>query len=262
MLIDTHVHLNHDDLHADLPGVIARATAAGVGEFVVVGYDEPSSVRAQMLAQHDGRIWATVGVHPHEAERWDAGAAERLEVLAHSPRVVAVGEIGLDFYRDLSPRRAQFLAFEEQLDLASAAGLPVVIHCRDAYNETLDVLESHRPRQPVVLHCFQGTPADAERAGAQGWFLGIGGALTFKNQQTLRDIVRAAPPECLLLETDAPYLSPVPLRGKYPNEPARVAIVAEAVAELRGQSVADIAALTTANARRAFARLAATGAAG
>ena len=257
MLVDTHVHLNHVDLN-DWAAILTRAEEAGVGAFVVVGYDDKSSHLAQLLAGKDDRIWATVGIHPHEAAAWNEEAAERLAFLATMGRVVAWGEIGLDFYRDLSPRPAQFRAYQEQLGLAQRLDLPVVIHCRDAYPETLDVLETHNPAAPVILHCFQGTMTDAERAWARSWFLGIGGAVTFKNQDALREIVRAAPPEYLLLETDAPYLSPVPLRGKYPNEPARVAYVAEKVAELRGVSVAEIAALTSANAGRAFPLLAAT----
>ncbi len=257
MLVDTHVHLNHVDL-SDWAAILARAEEAGVGAFVVVGYDEKSSHFAQRLTGEDDRIWATVGVHPHEAAAWDDDLAERLAFLAGRGRVVAWGEIGLDFYRDLSPRPAQFRAFEEQLDLAVRLNLPVIIHCRDAYPETLDVLEARDDQvAPVILHCFQGTMRDAERAWARGWFLGVGGAVTFKNQDDLRDVVRAAPAESLLLETDAPYLSPVPLRGKYPNEPARLAYVAEKVAELRGVSVEEVARLTTANAGRAFPLLAA-----
>ena len=252
-LIDTHVHLNHDDLLRDLTGMTARAEAAGIGGFVVVGFDLPSSERAVRLSESDARIWATVGIHPHEAQRWDETASNRLKEWATHPRVAAIGEIGLDFYRDLSPRPAQHSVFVAQLELAAAARLPVVIHCRDAYEETLSVLEAHTDFLPgVILHCFQGEREHAERAWARGWFLGIGGAVTFKNQEGLRDVVRAAPLECLLLETDAPYLSPVPLRGKYPNEPARIALVAEKVAELRGMEVAELAAATTQNAGRAF----------
>jgi TatD DNase family protein len=253
VLIDTHVHLNHADLECDLPGVTDRGTAAGVAAFVVVGYDLSSSERAVRLAERDARMFATVGVHPHEAEHWSGDTADRIWRLVLDRRVVAVGEIGLDFYRDLSPREAQRRAFEAQLQGAAQNDLPVVIHCRDAYDETLAILADHANALPgVILHCFQGEMHHAEQAWARGWFLGIGGALTFKNQDGLREIVRAAPAESLLLETDAPYLSPVPLRGKYPNEPARVALVAEKMAELRGTSVAEIADLTTTNARRAF----------
>lgn len=255
MLIDTHVHLNHDDLlhYGDgLAGVLERAAAADVGGFVVIGYDLASSERAAALAEGDARVWATVGVHPHDASSWNEETADRLRALLGRERVVAVGEIGLDFYRNLSPVAAQERAFRAQLRLAEETGRPVVIHCRDAWDETLEMLKGPVPILPVILHCFGGTRTHAERAWKRGWFLGIGGAVTFKKSDALREIVRAAPRESVLLETDAPYLSPVPLRGRYPNEPARVALVAEAVADLWGVDAAEVAAVTTENARRAF----------
>jgi len=259
MLIDTHVHLNHDDLlhHSDggLIGVLERAEAAGVGGFIVIGYDLPSSERAEKLAEDDKRIRSAVGVHPHDAASWSDGTADRLRALLTHERVVAVGEIGLDFYRNLSPVTDQMRAFRAQLEIAEETGRPVVIHCRDAWDETLEVLEDPAPALPVVLHCFGGTRTHAERAWRRGWFLGIGGAVTFKKSDDLRAIIRAAPRDSVLLETDAPYLSPVPLRGRYPNEPARVALVAEAVAELWGVNLAEVAAITTENARRAFPRM-------
>ena len=263
MLVDTHVHLNHEDLAGDLRGVLQRARDAGVTDHIIIGYDLASSARATALAEGPppvetgARLWASVGVHPHDAAHWGGDAAARLRAWTSHPRVVAVGEIGLDFYRDLSPREAQRAAFAAQLDIAAEAGLPVVIHCRDAYDETLDMLEARMGagNPVIILHCFQGVRSHAERAWARGWLLGIGGAVTFKNQEGLRDVVRAAPRDSLLLETDAPYLSPAPLRGRYPNEPARVALVAQKVAELRDEPVARVAATTTNNARRAFPRL-------
>lgn len=262
MLIDTHVHLNHADLDADLAGVLARAAAAGVDRFVVIGYDAPSSARAIALAESDARLFAAVGIHPHDAVHWSDATAAQIRTWGDHERVVAIGEIGLDFYagargeRTLVPPDVQHRAFVAQLDIAHALNLPVVIHCRDAYDETLDVLETHTTNDlPVILHCFQGTEAHAERAWARGWFLGVGGALTFRNQDVLERVVREAPEQSLLLETDAPYLSPAPLRGKYPNEPARVVLVAEKIAALRDEPLAAVADVTTANAHRAFSRL-------
>lgn len=256
MLIDTHVHLNNKDLLNDLPGVLARAEAAGVGRFVVVGYDLPSSERAVQLAESDPRIFAVVGVHPHDAHAWDDAAAARLRAWAANPKVVAIGEIGLDFYRDLSPRPAQHAAFRAQLALAAEVALPVVIHCRDAYEETLAVLEAEAPpAQPVILHCFLGTMAHAERLWARGWFIGVDGPVTYKTNDDLRAIVQAAPQGSLLLETDSPYLSPVPFRGKHPNEPARLVPIAEMIAGVRGETADAVARYTTENARRAFPRL-------
>jgi len=258
-LIDTHVHLNSRDLGHELADVLARAEAAGVRRFVVVGFDLASSERAVRLAEEDPRIFATVGIHPHDAKHWDATAEATLRRWATNERVVAIGEIGLDFFRDLSPRPTQYDAFRAQLWLATEVGLPVVIHCRDAYEETLDLLETEAGATPVELHCFAGKAAHAERAWARGWYLGVGGTVTYKKNDELREIVRATPPELLLLETDAPYLSPEPLRGKFPNEPARVALVAERVAELREEPVAEVARCTTGNAERFFRRLISAG---
>jgi TatD DNase family protein len=256
MLIDTHVHLNNSDLAADLPGVLERAEAAGVGQFIVVGYDLASSERAVRLAASDPRLFAVVGVHPHDAEHWNDDAAIQLRRWADNPRVVAIGEIGLDFFRDLSPRPAQVAAFRAQLTLAAEVGLPVVIHCRDAYEETLDILEAGAsPVISVILHCFLGTLAHAERLWKRNWFMGVDGPITYKANDDLRAIIRAAPGESLLMETDAPYLSPVPFRGKFPNEPARLLPIAEKVAEVREESLESLVSLTSKNAGRAFPRL-------
>ncbi|MES2459959.1 MAG: TatD family hydrolase [Armatimonadota bacterium] len=256
MLIDTHVHLNNADLAADLPGVLERAEAAGIQQFIVVGYDRASSERAVRLASEDPRIFAVVGIHPHDAQHWDDAIALQLRRWADNPRVVAIGEIGLDFFRDLSPREAQFAAFRAQLSLAADVGLPVVIHCRDAYEEALEVLEAEAsPQIPVIMHCFLGTMTHAERLWKRGWFMGVDGPITFKANDDLRTIIRAAPANSLLLETDAPYLSPMPFRGKFPNEPARLLPIAEKVAEVRGESLTAVAETTCVNAARAFPRL-------
>lgn len=224
---------------------------------IVIGYDLPSSEQAVALAEaHAPELWAAVGVHPHDAKSWDAATAARLRSLSDHPRVVAWGEIGLDFHYDFSPRPAQYAAFRAQMALARESGLPVVIHCREAYPETLQVLQEERADEiGGVMHCWAGTPAEAEQTTALGMALGIGGTLTFKNAQPIRDAAQAAPLELLLLETDAPYLAPMPHRGKR-NEPAYTHLVAEKLAELRGLTLEEIARLTTANARRIFPRLA------
>lgn len=261
MFVDTHVHLNHDDLHNDLAGVVARAEEAGVRRFVVVGWDLASSEFAVNIAETDARFFATVGVHPHNAAKWNDGLADALRVLLAHPKVVAVGEIGLDYYRNLSPVEAQKAAFAAQIEIARAARLPIVIHCREAYADTLEILEREATsaypanRVPVLLHCFQGTPREAARATAHGWFLGVGGSITYKNSDDGRAVVRSAPRDLLLLETDAPYLSPVPFRGQFPNEPARVALVAEKIAELREETVEEVGKYTTRNAARLFPKL-------
>lgn len=238
-----------------LPGVLERAKFAGVQRFVVVGYDLASSERAVTLAENDTRMWATVGIHPHDATNYSPAAEERLRELARHPRIVAIGEIGLDFYRDLSPRDAQESAFRAQISLARETNLPIVIHCRDAYPETLALLESEADGITVILHCFAGDAGDAECAFRHGWYLGIGGTVTYKKNDELRAIVRSASENLLLLETDAPYLSPEPFRGKFPNEPARVALVAQRIADVRGETKDSVVAYTTENARRCFPRM-------
>lgn len=256
MFIDTHVHLNGKDLGSDVAGVIARAEAEDVREFIVIGYDLKSSARAVDLANSDSRIWAVVGVHPHDAKEWSDETASRLRTWAANPRVVAIGEIGLDFYRDLSPRPLQYEAFRAQLTLAKETGLPVVIHCRDAYPETMDLLEAEAGETTIILHCFAGDRRHAERAWERGWLLGVGGTVTYKKNEALREIVRDAPQQSLVLETDAPYLSPEPLRGRFPNEPARIPLIAACIAATREETTERVAAWTTENAhQRAFPRL-------
>ena len=256
-MIDTHVHFNGKDLgNKDvLPGVLERAKFAGVRNFIIVGYDLASSERAVTLAQNDERMWATVGIHPHDAANYSSETGVRLRELATHPRTVAIGEIGLDFYRDLSPRDAQKAVFREQIALAHETELPMVIHCREAYPETLAILGADAKGIGVILHCFAGDTKDAERAFRQGWYLGIGGTVTYKKNEELRSIVQSAPENLLLLETDAPYLSPEPFRGKFPNEPARVSLVAQRIADVRGESKEAVVAYTTRNAQSAFPRL-------
>lgn len=216
---------------------------------IVVGYDLASSESAlQIAAQLDG-CWASVGIHPHDAAQCDENALRRLQRLAAQPAVVAVGEIGLDYYRDFSPQEAQWRAFEVQLQLASQLQLPVIIHCRDAYDDLLNMLSRYSLRG--VLHCFSGEPRHAQRAVEMGWYLGVGGIVTFKNARTLREVVQRTPLENLLLETDSPYLAPAPHRGKR-NEPAYIPLVAQMVASLKNVSLQELAAATTRNADRLF----------
>ena len=251
-LVDTHCHLNHPRLHRRLAEVIGRARQAGVSEMIVVGYDLPSSrLAVELAAQHEG-LWATVGVHPHEAGEAGSSFAE-IAALARADRVVAIGETGLDFYRELSPREAQMEAFRRHLELAAEAGLPVVAHCREAEDELLKVL-SEWGSVARVWHCFDGTPEQARAAAALGVWLGVGGTVTYPDSDWRRHSLAAMPADRLLLETDSPYLSPYPREGKRArdNEPGTLGIIAEAVAEARGESVAAIAAATTKNAQQVF----------
>jgi TatD DNase family protein len=247
---DTHCHLNHEQLLPEWDAVLFRAQQAGVQRFILIGYDLPSSERAVQLAEQSPALWASVGIHPHDATQCTPDALARLRELSQHPRVIAIGEIGLDFYRDLSPREAQEEAFHAQLTLAQERGLPVVIHCREAYDPLLDILAQY-PRVRGVLHCFSGTETHAERGLSLGYYLGIGGVITFKNADTLRAVVRAMPRHRLLLETDAPYLAPHPYRGKR-NEPAYLPLIAQSVTSLWGISLDELSALTEANVDALF----------
>ncbi|MCC6442215.1 MAG: TatD family hydrolase [Armatimonadetes bacterium] len=251
MLTDTHTHLNHPDLDNDGQAVLRRAHDAGVSRFIVVGYDLPSSRRAAELAQEIPGAWAVVGIHPHDASLCDGAALEELAVLADAPRVAAIGEVGLDYYRDLSPRDAQRRAFQAQVELARQKNMPVVVHSRDAAEDVFEMLAARAQGLKVVLHCFAGSLSYAEKCLEAGFFLGIGGPLTYKKNVELQEIVRRMPLGRLLLETDAPYLAPHPYRGRR-NEPAYVRLVAEKAAELRGVSPEEIADQTTSNAASVF----------
>lgn len=256
MLVDTHCHLNHEQLAGDVPACLERAAVAEVQQMIVVGYDMPSSEQAIRLAEaHPGVLYAAVGVHPHDSKDWDESAAERLRAMAANPLVVAIGEIGLDFHYDFSPRGDQYAAFRAQMRLAREVALPVVIHCREAYPECAELLRTEGVQETGgVMHCWAGTEQDAETITALGMHFGFGGTLTFKNAHEVRAVAQNAQTESLLIETDAPYLAPVPYRGKR-NEPAYTALVAEKLAELRGVTNMEIAAISTANAHRLFPRL-------
>jgi TatD DNase family protein len=252
MLIDTHCHLNHRDFAHDREAVLARARAAGVGAMVVIGYDLPSSEAAVALAEAEPSLFAAVGVHPHEAASLDDRAVTRLVELARCPKVVAIGEIGLDFYRDLSPRAAQEAAFRRQLAVARELSLPFVVHTRGSEGEVLEVLEGEGALGvPGVLHCFSAGPQIAARAFSLGLVVGLGGILTFKNARALHQTVASLPLDRIVLETDCPYLAPHPHRGQR-NEPAYVALVAAQLASLQGRATDEVARVTTANARRLF----------
>lgn len=250
-MIDTHCHLGSSRFKSDRSQVIARARGAGVERFVEVGYDLATSERSVKLAAEEPGVWATVGLHPHEVAKAPDDAFDRLKQLATSERVVAIGECGLDFYRDLSPRDLQREWFERQLGLANELSLPLVIHVRDAMDETLDRLERARPARAGVMHCWSGDAAQAKRAVELGMKLGFGGTLTY-GVAAYEDSARSVPDEALLLETDAPYLVPEPKDVKR-NEPALLTRVRARLAALRGVSEDRIDELTTENAARLFA---------
>lgn len=249
VLVDTHAHLTDPQLAGDEDGVLARAEAAGVAAIVDVGTDLATSRAAIERARRCPAIFATAGVHPHDAKVADEAAFAELRRLAAEARVVAVGECGLDYFRDHSPRDVQRRVFARQLALAKELGLPAVIHCRDAYADCLDIVAAELGAEARgVLHCFLGDAASARRALDLGLHLGIGGGLT--RQEALRPVVAALPIERLLVETDCPYQTPRPRRGR--NEPAFVRLVAECLAATLGVPFERVAEATTANARQLF----------
>jgi TatD DNase family protein len=252
-LVDSHCHLDDSKFDQDREETIQRARAAGVETMLAIGTGSgpPDLEVATRLAERYPFIYATVGVHPHDASKATEETFERLRALAEHPaehsKVLAIGEIGLDYHYDFSPRDVQRAVFTRQLEIAAAAGKPIVIHTREAWADTLAVLREQW-RGAGIMHCFTGGPREAEEALALGFHLSFGGVLTFPKADNVREAARITPPERLLVETDCPYLAPAPHRGKR-NEPAFIAETVRRLAEVRGQSEEEIAALTTANFR-------------
>lgn len=256
-LVDTHTHLNDEKFACDLDAVIKRAAEAGVERIIVCGCDMQSSLDAVQLAEKYDPIYATVGVHPHDAKNYNTDAGNTLRNLSSNPKVLAIGEIGLDFHYNFSPPQMQFAAFEAQMDLAGQLGLPVVVHSRESNPEALQALRNHASKiVGCVFHCFSGDAEFAKDVLDMGFYIGIDGPITYKASQKLREVVRMCPMDRLLIETDCPYLTPVPFRGKR-NEPAYVRYVADEIAQVKGISIESVALATTQNADRLFWRRAA-----
>ena len=251
-LVDTHAHLNDPKFAADVDAVVERADAAGVDAIIVCGYDLESSRAAVELAGRFAGVYATVGVHPHDAKTYGGSAERAIEELSGAPKVLAIGEIGLDFHYDLSPRCAQIAAFESQTDLAAKLGLPIVVHSRESDAEALEVLKGRAGNiNGCVFHCFSGDADFARAVLGMGFYIGVDGPITYKTSEKLRGAVEVCPLDRLLVETDCPYLTPVPHRGKR-NEPAYVRYVADAAARAKGVTFDELAEATSANARRLF----------
>jgi TatD DNase family protein len=252
-LIDSHCHIDNQQFDADREAVIERALAAGVEHMVAIGTGEgPPDLEAGIrLAERYPAFYATIGVHPHDAGKASKDTYEHLGELLTHPKVVALGEIGLDYHYDFSPREVQRDVFVEQMRIASDARKPIVIHTREAWEDTLALLREHwePTRLGGIMHCFSGGPPEAKQALALGFHLSFGGILTFPKALELQEAARQAPADRILIETDAPYLAPVPKRGKR-NEPAYVVETARKLAELRGETVETIAATTSTNFRR------------
>ncbi|MFP4623208.1 MAG: TatD family hydrolase [Gemmatimonadota bacterium] len=241
---DSHCHLTDARFEGEADAAAERARAAGVDRFVLIASDEEDALSARDLAAALG-VWSTAGIHPHAATRTATGFPRVREFVAE-PGVVAVGETGLDYYYDNSPRRTQRESFERHLELAADTGKPVVVHSRDADDDTIALVRSAGESVRGVLHCFAGGPSLFEAGVEAGWYVSFSGLITFRSYGT-KDLVAETPADRLLIETDAPYLAPVPHRGKR-NEPAYVVEVARAVAELRGETLEAVAERTTRNA--------------
>ena len=257
-LIDSHAHLHDRAFDEDRAAVLARARAAGVEVVVTVGTDRLESERAVALARRERDVFAVVGFHPHDAKDWNAHARAHIARLARDEKVVAIGEIGLDFFRDLSPRADQERAFRDQLSLADELRLPVVIHSRDAAEETFAILAEwspavrrHREGPLGVIHCFSGDATLALRYVELGFVISFAGPVTYPKNAELREAARVVPGDRIVVETDCPYLSPQGRRGKR-NEPAFVSETAALIAELRGDAVAEFGATAAATTRALF----------
>jgi TatD DNase family protein len=256
MLIDTHCHLDFPDLASDAEGVLARARAAGVGRMITISTHVRRFGTYRAIAEAHDDVWFSVGTHPHYADQELDVTPDDLARLAEHPKCVAIGEAGLDYHYDKSPRAAQAQGLRVHIAAARATQLPLVIHARAADADMIATLEDEMGKGafPAVLHCFSSGPELARRGVAMGLYLSFSGILTFKASEELREIAAAAPLDRLLVETDAPYLAPMPHRGKR-NEPAFVRHTAEVLAGLHGLSIQEMARTTTANALRLFSRL-------
>ncbi|MEX1247914.1 MAG: TatD family hydrolase [Anaerolineales bacterium] len=261
ILVDTHCHLDLDAFDPDRRAVIDRALDMGVKTMLNPSVDLESSTTVVSLAAENEPLFAAVGVHPNDSHGWGEGGVARLRELSQDSKVVAIGEIGLDYYWQAAPKDVQQRAFEEQLDLAAELELPVIVHNRAAGPDVMSILLRWQKRlmnsasplaeRPGVLHSFSGDRRMADQALAAHFFIGLTGPLTFKNAKDLQDLAVDLPLDHLLVETDSPYLSPHPQRGQR-NEPARVRLVAEKLAALKGLAFEEVAAATTANTQRLF----------
>lgn len=252
MLIDSHCHLDDARYDADREEMIVRARESSVEHFITIGCDLETSQAAVALADHHPFISATVGVHPHEVKHIKDRWYEELRALAKSEGVVAYGEIGLDYHYDHSPREIQRERFREQIRLARELHLPIVIHTREAQEDTITILKEEKAEEVGgVFHCFSGDAWLAKDALDLGFYLSFSGVITFQNATMLREIAKTIPMDRILVETDAPYLTPVPHRGKR-NEPGYLRYVAEKIAEIHGMHMHEIEEITTQNTRRVF----------
>jgi TatD DNase family protein len=251
MIWDTHAHLDDLGYAEDFQEVVMRLQSSGVSRVTNVGYDLPSSERSVKLAQDYDFIYAAIGIHPHNAEEATDETWAKLLILAKQPKVLAWGEIGLDYYRDLSPRSIQKESFIQQIKLANEVGLPIVIHNRDAHQDVLEIVKAHPPKYGGVFHCYSGSWEMAKVILDLGFYLSFAGPVTYKNARHTVEVAGHVPMDRILVETDSPYLTPEPRRGKR-NEPTYVREVVKKIAEIRNLKFEDVASQTMRNAETIF----------
>lgn len=253
MLFDTHTHLDADRFNEDREDVIARSRKEGIKYILNPGANLKTSIEAVNIANQNERIYAAVGVHPHDAKNMNEDTIKELKKLTKNKKVVAIGEIGLDYYYDNSPRDEQRKWFKRQIELAKEVNLPIIIHDRDAHGETFDILKQYDVGKSIgcVMHCYASSLEMAREYIKMGVHISIAGPITFKNAKKVYEVAKEIPLEWLLVETDSPYLTPTPYRGKR-NEPSYVKYVAEKVAEAKGISLEEVAHKTTLNAKKLF----------
>ena len=255
-LIDTHCHLTFEQLADDIEAVVDRSRAAGVVGWITVGTDSQHNREAVELTEWFENMYAAVGIHPHDAKDVAAGTMAELKELARSEKVVAIGETGLDFHYDFSPRQDQRRVFEAQLEIARGLNLPVIIHCREAFDETIDILEQFIDLKGrlngVVFHCFSGSARQARIVLDHGFYISFTGVVTFKNAEKIHEAAKIVPADRLMLETDCPYMSPAPMRKQKINEPALMVHTARFLAELKEIEPSDFARAVTTTSKSFF----------
>jgi TatD DNase family protein len=251
-LVDTHCHLTFDDLGRDIDAVIARSREAGVTGWITVGTDPEHNRKAIELAERFENMYAAIAIHPHDAKTVTADILKELRELAQNNKVVGVGETGLDYHHNFSLHEEQRKVFAEHLKIAAELNLPVIVHCREAFDETMEILEQFRDVKKVVFHCFSGSGEQAKIVLNYGFYISFTGVVTFKNAEKTRRAAEVVPLDRLMVETDCPYMSPEPMRKQKINEPALMIHTARCLAELKGMGLADFAEAVTATSRAFF----------
>ena len=252
MLFDTHVHVNAEQFNEDLDDVIERAKEAGVNNMVVVGFDQPTIIRAMELIETYDFMYAAVGWHPVDAIDMTEKDLHWIEELSNHPKVVAIGEMGLDYHWDKSPKDVQMEVFRKQIRLAKKVGLPIIIHNREATADIVNILKEEAASEVGgIMHCFSGSAETALECINMNFYISLGGPVTFKNAKKPKEVAAAVPLDRLLIETDCPYLAPHPYRGKR-NEPSYVKLVAEQIAEIKQLTIEEVSQATTENAKKLF----------